>query len=215
METFNNLTNTNKNDILDPLSCIVKLFIYSYKLPGCKISIGSNHIYIQDNNYIQGLLRRIKGDTKNDISILTCPILYACIYYLKNEKLREQYIQLFQISLDGFSIMKQTYSGTSIIYNIEHLINIIQSFLENSESDIDENATIINPETPIFKIKENIYQHINGVWTESRKKILLGFIKDITETTNSVLKSCLIEGLSKFMDCIDIIVSNILINNAI
>ena len=86
MDAINHLTSTttNKNDILDPLSIIVKLFIYSYKPAGTKISIGNNRIYIQESTYIQGIIRKINGDTKNDITILTCPVLYACLNYLKN-----------------------------------------------------------------------------------------------------------------------------------
>jgi hypothetical protein len=82
MDSVNNITSTNKNDILDPLSIIVKLFIYYHKPIGTKISIGNNRIYIQDSTYIQGFLRRYNGDSKNDINILLCPILYSFISYL-------------------------------------------------------------------------------------------------------------------------------------
>ena len=63
MDAINHLTsnNTNKNDILDPLSIIIKLFVYSYKPTGSKISIGNNRIYIQESTYIQGVLRKING----------------------------------------------------------------------------------------------------------------------------------------------------------
>ena len=36
---------SNKNNTLDPLSVIVKLFIYLHKPVGTKISIGNNMIY--------------------------------------------------------------------------------------------------------------------------------------------------------------------------
>jgi hypothetical protein len=210
MEAVNNITSTNKNDILDPLSIIVKLFIYYYKPLGTKISIGNNRIYIQDSTYIQGLVRRYNGDSKNDINILLCPILYGCIHYLKNEETRDVYLPLFEISLQALTNMKQTYANTAIIYNIEHIINVIKMFV-NEESTIVNN--IINPDTPLFKIKENIYQHLNQVWTVERKNILFGFIKEITDVNNLILKQCLLDGLCKFMDCMDIFVSNVLLNN--
>ena len=210
MEAVNNITSTNKNDILDPLSIIVKLFIYYYKPLGTKISIGNNRIYIQDSTYIQGLVRRYNGDSKNDINILLCPILYGCINYLKNEETRDVYLPLFEISLQALTNMKQTYANTAIIYNIEHIINVIQMFV-NEESTIVNN--IINQDTPLFKIKENIYQHLNQVWTVERKNILFGFIKEITDVNNLILKQCLLDGLCKFMDCMDIFVSNVLLNN--
>jgi hypothetical protein len=212
MDAVNNITSNNKNDILDPLSIIVKLFIYYYKPLGTKISIGNNRIYIQDSTYIQGLVRRYNGDSKNDINILLCPILYACITYLKNEEIRDLYLPIFQISLQALTNMKQTYANTPIIYNIEHIINVVQMFVNESVPNINN---IINPDTPLFKIKEHIYQQMNQVWTVDRKNILFGFIKEIMDVNNLILKQNLIDGLTKFMDCMDIFVSNILINNKI
>ena len=146
MDAINHLTSTttNKNDILDPLSIIVKLFIYSCKQPGTKISIGNNRIYIQEHTYIQGIMRKINGDTKNDITILMCPVLYACVHYLKNKETRNEYIPVFKIALDGLVIMKQTYSGTPIIYNIEHIANIIQMFLDENMTEDATTDSVIN-----------------------------------------------------------------------
>ena len=208
MEIINNITSSNKNDILDPLSVIVKLLIYYYKPIGTKISVGNNRIYIQDSTYIQGFLRRYNGDTKNDITILLCPIVYACIFYLKDGDSRDSYLPIFEIALQALSNMKQTYSNTPIIYNIEHILNIIQMFISGETENVNN---IINPETPLFKIKENIYSQLNQVWTVERKNILFGFIKDITEVNHLILKQTLLDGLSKFMDSIDIMVSNILL----
>lgn len=210
MEAVNNITSSNKNDILDPLSIIVKLFIYYYKPLGTKISIGNNRIYIQDSTYIQGLLRRYNGDSKNDINILLCPILYSCITYLKNDEIRDIYLPIFQISLQALTNMKQTYANTPIIYNIEHILNVVQMFVDDPVPKINN---IINTDTPLFKIKEHIYQEMNQVWTTERKNILFGFIKEILDVNNLVLKQNLLDGLSKFMDCMDIFVSNILLNN--
>ena len=212
MDAVNNITSNNKNDILDPLSIIIKLFIYYYKPLGTKISIGNNRIYIQDSTYIQGLVRRYNGDSKNDINILLCPILYSCITYLKNEEIRDLYLPIFQVSLQALTNMKQTYTNTPIIYNIEHIINVVQMFVNETVPNINN---IINPDTPLFKIKEHIYQQMNQVWTTDRKNILFGFIKEIMDVNNLVLKQNLIDGLTKFMDCMDIFVSNILMNNKI
>jgi hypothetical protein len=207
---INNITSTNKNDILDPLSIIVKLFIYYHKPLGTKISIGNNRIYIQDSTYIQGLIRRYNGDSKNDINILLCPILYACITYLADTNIRELYLPIFEISLQALTNMKQTYANTPIIYNIEHIINVIQMYVDQEKPNTNN---IINQDTPLFKIKENIYQHLNQAWTQDRKNILFGFIKELKEVNNLNLKQTLLEGLCKFMDCMDIYVLNVLLNN--
>ena len=208
MESVNNITSSvSKNDILDPLSVIIKLYLYNSKPIGTKISVGNNKVDIQNSTYIQGIWRRYNGDSKNDINILVCPILYACVYYLAPDN-RELYIHIFNESLQALSNLKQTYANTAIIYNIEHLINIIQSHINEEAS-----KGIVNTDTPLYKIKENIYQHLNEVWTPSRKNILFGFIKEITEVKSPALKQQLLDGLSIYMDCIDILVSNVLLNN--
>jgi hypothetical protein len=211
MESVNNITSSaSKNDILDPLSVIIKLYLYNSKPLGTKISVGNNKVDIQYSTYVQGIWRRYNGDSKNDINILVCPILYACVYYLKSSEpeTRAIYLPIFNEALQALSNLKQTYANTAIIYNIEHLINIIQSHINNEVS-----TGIVNTDTPLYKIKENIYQHLNEVWTPSRKNVLFGFIKEITEVKNSALKQRLLDGLSVFMDCIDTLVSNVLLNN--
>jgi len=210
MDSVNNITSTSKNDILDPLSIIVKLFIYYHKPIGTKISIGNNRIYIQDGTYIQGFLRRYNGDSKNDINILLCPILYSCITYLKDSDMRDDYLPIFEIALQALTNMKQTYVNTPIIYNIEHINNVVQMFINETTPNVNN---IINPETPLFKIKEHIYRQMNEVWTKERKNILFGYIKEILDVNNLILKQTLIDALVKFMECMDIFVSNILLNN--
>jgi len=216
MESIANLTYSSKNDILDPLSIIIKLFIYSMKPVGSKISIGNNRLCIQENTYIQGAWRKWNGDTKNDINILLCPILYACIHYLNQPGYREVFTPIFKQAQDGLVNMKQTYAGTPIVYNIEHIANILNMFLDNAEEvNVHEANSIVNIDTPMYKIKENIYHHLNDSWSEHRKNILFGYVKEILEVNNTTLKLMLLDGLSKFMECMDTIVANVLLNNRI
>jgi hypothetical protein len=207
---------TNKNDILDPLSVMVKLFIYNYKPIGTKISIGNNRVYIQDTNVIQGIIRKFNGDSKNDINILYCPIVYACSHHKK------QYSKLFDIALKGLDNLKSTYANTPIIYNIEAIITLISSQTkeqkekEHKEKEQKEKEHKEKKESVVDsamnKIKENIYQHLNEVWTQQRLNILQGYIHELTENQNPQIKNLLLEGLMRFMDCIDTYVANILLN---
>ena len=209
MESVNNITaSVSKNDILDPLSVIIKLYLYNSKPIGTKISVGNNKMEIHDITYLQGIWRRYNGDSKNDINILVCPILYACVHYLTSEDVRDDYLPIFESALQALSNLKQTYANTAIIYNIEHLINIIQSHIGKDASN-----GIVNTDTPLYKIKENIYQHLNEVWTPSRRAILFGLIKELSEVKNQLLRQQLLDGLTIYMNCIDMLVSNVLLNN--
>lgn len=52
----------SKIDTLDPLSVIIKLFIYAHKLVGTKLTIGCNKINVQDPGIFQGTVRKLYGD---------------------------------------------------------------------------------------------------------------------------------------------------------
>ena len=84
MELLKEVLTKTKNDKLDPLSVIVKMFIYAYKPIGTKISIHNNRIYIQESGIWQGTVRTLYGDSKNDINIIFFPIVFACKNYLLN-----------------------------------------------------------------------------------------------------------------------------------
>lgn len=210
MDIIKNIIYTNKNDILDPLSVIMKLFIYHFKPPGTKISIGNNRIVLQENNFLQGTVRKIYGDCKNDINILYGPILYACIKYLHSD-IRTKYIYIFETVSNSLNKLKLTYAGNEIVYNIDQIKNIIDSFIKNNENDI--NIIIANyNNNHSFKIKQNIYEHLNEVWKPERKKILMGFVDEIKNFTSLEYESAIIESLSSFLYCMDMNTKNI-INN--
>ena len=159
----------NKNDTLDSLSVIIKLFIYAYKPIGTKISISNNKIIIQENGIFQSTVRSFYGDSKNDINIIFFPIIFACKIYL-NENNKKKYLSLFNKLLDSFDKMKETYQGSEIIYNIDQLKNIIVSFID--KPDFDPNTILTNYDSKGGKIKQNLYEHLNSIWTPKRINII-------------------------------------------
>jgi hypothetical protein len=260
MEIIKDIISKTKNDKLDPLSIIIKLFIYGYKPIGTKISIYNNKLYIQNSGIYQSTIRTLYGDSKNDINIMFFPILFACKYFLSNQYI-EQLAELEQLSelvgleqlsgseqlaeldkqnnlsknskviqlsdystnqnkfnglfnklLDSFDKLKETYQSNEIVYNIDQLKNIIQSFLSASELDI--NNLFITYNSPSGKIKQNIYKHISTVWTVKRLNVLFGHIDEIIELSTinaqSELIDNLINSLSTYMNYIDCLVCNII-----
>ena len=124
-----------KNDTLDPLSVIIKLFIYAHKPVGTKLSIGDNKINIQEPGIFQGTVRKIYGDKKNDVNIIFFPIIFACQAYLGDKKYRARFIRVFDIVVGSFDNLKETYQGNEIIYNISQLKSIAQNFIDNELFD--------------------------------------------------------------------------------
>jgi hypothetical protein len=214
MEIIKDVISKSKNDKLDPLSVIVKLFIYAFKPVGTKLSIHNNKIHIQDVGLFQGTVRTLYGDSKNDINIIFSPILFACKHYLIESE-NNKYHVLFKKLLDGFDKLKETYQTNEIIYSIDQLKNIVNSFLSNNqETEINNLLNTYNTTNPINQIKQDIYKHISTIWTEKRLNILFGYVDEITElsktNSQSDLVNYFIESLSTYMNCIDLMVSNII-----
>jgi len=209
MNFLKNMIYQNKTDILDPLSIILKLYIYNFKPEGTKISISNNKIILQDVGIFQGSVRKIFGDSKNDINIIFGPVVYACLKYLSNDD-RDKYLYIFEIVSASLNKLKLTYAGNEIVYSIEQIKNIIDSFI--SKKDYDISLLVSNYNTNGFKIKQNIYDHINTVWTDERKQILLGYIHEIKNFVSQEYENELVISLSTFLNCMDITTKNI-INN--
>ena len=66
-----------KNVIIDPLTCIVKLAVLSFKAPGTKISISKNSILFHEPNFFQGTWRFFQGDKREDLHNLYKPIHFS------------------------------------------------------------------------------------------------------------------------------------------
>ncbi len=209
MNFFKNIIYQNKTDILDPLSVILKLYIYNFKPEGTKISVSNNKILLQDIGIFQGSVRKILGDSKNDINIIFGPVVYSCLKYLSSDE-REKYLYIFEIVSASLNKLKLTYAGNEIVYNIEQIKNVIDSFISKKDNDIS--LLVSNYNTNGFKIKQNIYDHINSVWTPERKQILLGYINEIKNFVSQEYENELIISLSSFLNCMDITTKNI-INN--
>lgn len=95
MDIIKNFFYPNKNDILDPLSLVIKLYIYSFKPAKTKISMLNNKIEFQEDGMFQSTVRTFNRDTKNDLINMLLPLTFACETYLTDED-RTKYIKIFE-----------------------------------------------------------------------------------------------------------------------
>ena len=91
--------NNNKNLILEPLCTIVKLILLSYKPDGTKISIYNNSIQYNEPSIIQGIIRNLNGDKKDDLHNLYHPFLKSFEWYDKNNKIYKYFYEQCVIGL--------------------------------------------------------------------------------------------------------------------
>ena len=199
-----------KNDLLDPLSVILKLFIYSYKPIGTKIAIYNNKIYIQEPGLFQSSVRIFFGDSKNDINIIIFPILYACVKYLTKDT-KVKFYNIFERSLISFDIMKETYNGHEIIYNIDQLKTIVSTFLTATE-DIIPSTLLSTYSSPGGQIKQNMYDHINSLWNTSRIAVIFGIVNEILESSSAEITTSLLNSLASYLQSVDMISGNLILS---
>lgn len=204
MEIVKNFFYPNKNDILDPLSLIIKLYIYSFKPIGTKISILNNKIEIQEIGVFQSTIRTIKGDTKNDLINMLFPLTFACEKYLGNEIHHSNYKCIFEKVIKSLDNLNNVYQINEIAHNIDQLKNIVTNFL--LDHNFNAKTIILNWEEPASMLKKSFYKQTNSIWTKDKIDILFGYINEISNTECEELLECLILSLSTFMNYIDLVV---------
>lgn len=203
MEVIKNFLYPNKNDILDPLSLVIKLYIYSFKPIGTKISILNNKIDIQEMGFFQSAVRTIKGDTKNDLINMLFPLTYACEIYLCKET-RNKYKCVFERIIKSFDNLNEVYQINETSHNIDQLKNIVTNFL--SDDNFNPKTIILNWEENASTLKKSFYKQTNSIWTKDRLDILFGYINEISNADSDELIHFLIMSLSTYMNYIDLIV---------
>jgi hypothetical protein len=140
--------------ILDPVSCIVRLGLLTFKEKGTKISIAQNKIYFQDPNLLQGPLRWTCGDGRADLHNLCNPIEKAISWY---DPVNDGSIEnIFKFAISGLTRLKQSYilknkvigDSNLVCHSISHYITL----LENSLRDIQpQNTNIDDYDNAYFK----------------------------------------------------------------
>lgn len=203
MEVIKKILYPNKNDILDPLSLVIKLYIYSFKPIGTKLSILNNRIEFQEAGLFQSTVRTINGDTKNDLINMLFPLTFACEKYLDYYN-REKYYKIFNCALESLDKLDQLYQSNEITHNIEQLKNIINKFV--SSSKFNPETIISNYNEPASMLKKSFYTQTNSVWTDNRLNILLGMINEISNSESEENTQALIVSLNSFINWIDLLV---------
>lgn len=209
MDIIKNFLYPNKNDILDPLSLVIKLYIYSYKSVGTKISILNNRVVIQEIGPFQSTVRAFNGDTKNDLINIMFPLTYACEYYLA-DIYNQKYRRIFEQITKSFDKLNEIYQVNEINLNIEQLRSIVNNFL--SDNKFNPKTVILNWDDPSAVLKKTFYEQTNSIWTTDRVDILFGFLNEINVAETEELHDYLIYSLSVYMNFIDMVVVK-LINN--
>jgi hypothetical protein len=161
-----------KNYILDPMTCIIRLSILSFKNKGTKISISDNQISYHEPTLIQGPIRWTNGDNREDLHNLYYPILKSTQWYSKNKDLSI----IYRHCISGLENLMNSYSKNSTIgHSLKHYIDIIKKFLD---SDIQENHQDNHNLTDQTK---QIYQELKSLWSSQELSIVKKLLEQISK----------------------------------
>jgi len=207
---MNEIPDNNKNInlklfVLDPLSVIIKLAIFSNKSVGTKFRIQDNVIYIQEPGYFQSICRIYYNVNKTEVQYLYNPIYFACQHFLsskftdKTPNIRK----LFSSAIQGLIKLKETYKCCHlVVLCVNYYISIIENNLEENHVD-----TLFKKDTMTSFYDENTLQSLNCFWTTDRIKIVLDIIdflcKDYSASNN-------VQSLEIFINNIDLEIAKLL-----
>ena len=145
------LKKKEKNTIIDPFSCLVKLSLLKFQEPGTKISIYQNRINFNNPNYAQGLIRFIYGDGREDLHNIYQPIQKCVEWYWNNNDL--DMIYMFKNAVNGLKLLKTGYSAFATIqHTLDYYIivlmqkntDLINNDIQTTENDLQSRTDRID-----------------------------------------------------------------------
>lgn len=206
LNIFNHIVNQqtkNKNIILDPMSCLVKLALLSFYDNGTKISIYQNRIMFNEPGLLQGTYRFFNGDGKEDLHNLFNPLQKSIDWYW--EKDNNEINFLFENSINGLKSLKKSYRDNFMIQHlIDYYITILENKkkikisknifeLNNSNTDnlknnsnnkkkTNQNASIKNEDNESeSNVVNEIHCFLKNLWSENEIKIIIQLFREFVE----------------------------------
>ena len=205
-----------KHFVLDPLTCIIRCSILSFKPKGTKISIYENKISFCDPTFLQGTIRWSLGDKREDLHNIYQPILKSTQWYSNDNK---DIQNIFRLARKGLESLKDSYEENSIIsHSLELYINIIDLFLNSDGQCINEffknkKEEEIGNKISKTKVEENnkIYQELKQLWNENQISIINNILVQVEEDKNNSREW--LEALDIILTSKEKCVNEIILNN--
>lgn len=156
-----------KNYVLDPLTCIIRCAILSFKPVGTKLSINQNKITFIDPNILQGPIRWTYGDKREDLHNIYKPIVKSTQWYtVENPDI----LNIFILAKKGLEKLRTSYEENSIItHSLSLYINILNLFIHSKEVSLNDGDEDDN----------KIYKELKLLWSDTQISIVNNILKQI------------------------------------
>jgi len=192
----------DKNIIIDPISCLVKLSILSLYPKGTKISISNNGLSFNNSTIFQGSIRFIQGDCREDLHNIFKPIQKSIEWYWNTEEYGKTIEELFHMSELGLINLKNCYEANS---TIQHSLDYYISYIKNKENNntgihTDNNteydAIQSNEGKNVIQEKTIIYNYLKKMWSKREINIVIQLFQEYYEKDSQDEKENIINNIN-------------------
>jgi hypothetical protein len=188
MSAFTNLnTMFKKNEsvknsslqLLEPLTCIIRLAMLNFQEVGTKIAIYNNRISSQLPNIIQGAKRWVYGNKRNELHNLYKPILISLKYYDRNND--SDISTIFDYAVGGLEKLTQTYSeheNDIVCHSIKLYKEILSATKKSRYARADVESHLNDDDDDITL---PLYEKFNQLWNERQISIISALLQEAEE----------------------------------
>ena len=185
-----------RNVIIDPFSCLVKLSLIRYLEEGTKVSIYQNRLNFNAPSYMQGIVRFMYGDNREDLHNILLPI-QKCVEWYWNDK-NTDVTYMFNNAVLGLKFLKNSYSTYATIqHTLDYYIIIlmqknttIMARMGINSIDIEKLTNAIlegDKQIPTTVTMTTITTNTNGNTVASNTKKEKGKHKDDKHNFNQII----------------------------
>jgi hypothetical protein len=181
----NYLKNDQKIYLIEPLTCIIRLAIVSFKPIGTKISIYENSISIHEPGLLQGPIRWLSGDNRNDLHYLHFPITKSLHKWNPNKNKDIKHI--YELAIQGLYKLKKSYTNNQLSNLASHSIDLYITLIRDSLNGTNvENV-------------ENLQSHniFDQLWTLDQIKIINDLFNQVVK--NKIYSYSYLEAIEKIL----------------
>ena len=187
----------DKNIIIDPISCLVKLSILSLYPKGTKISISNNGLSFNNSTIFQGSIRFIQGDCREDLHNIFKPIQKSIEWYWNSEEYGKTLDALFSMSEKGLINLKNCYEANS---TIQHSLDYYISYINNKDNNKDNNKEYdelqSDEEKNTKQEKTIIYNYLKKMWSKREINIVIQLFQEYHEKETQDEKENIINNIN-------------------
>lgn len=215
---FKNLFSTSTKNILEPLTCLIRLCMLNYENENTKIGISNNRIFFYRHNILQGLARTLFRESRENLHNLHNPVTKSVSWYNCN---CHEIKYIFSFAIKGLQKLKSSYDSESIInHSLDRYIDILNTEFQNYESDSlesgDNNTDFLKPITDDEdnESKLSLYQNLVSIWDYRNIQTVYNFLQDLENSSDSQNKLAYLNALDTVLSMKESEVTKIIVSNS-